>query len=402
MVQPTSDFNQSLAEIAEAVEALRRCVRTILDRLMPDGYGARSCGRSLGLERMTGWRIWTLARVSDHAQALRAMPGHRAWQRILDTFKARGVPAEDLETLRLAIARIEPICSGRRVDRVTLRAIAAGGLDSARELAAMRDIRRSTSHGNARIYGVHAKALVNAWIVAPARRPRRFSLASVGIAEAITRSRPGPPWTVAYRSAVAEERGRLFTPLGDNDELPTVISALSTGDAVGVELRPGRRHEMETIELGDGAVSRNGRLRLCFGEWMESTKAFDRGTPIPLSLQAPVLLPTDLIVFDLLIHRRIARHTEPAAAMYGSMLSVDRLPTWQDAPRLPLGVEVQEVRSPRLPKRLAAIETAYTESIGRVFDANGTVADEYHRVRLILPYPPLLAVLTMNCDLLPP
>ena len=402
MPVPGTDYRDVAAEVSEGAVVLRRSLRAVLDRLLPDGYGARSLGRALELEQTTAWRCWHIAHIADPAKALQAMPGRRAWEGVFRALERHGATRAELDALRAAFARIEPMVFGRRADRPILRSLAAGGLDTASQLSALRDLRRATARGNARLYGVAARTMILGWFVAPGPAKGTVSLGVAGVLDGLRRLRPGPPWPVMQRSIVSDAGGRereLYTPLGDDPELRSLIRRHSTPDAAGAGLRLGVRHSFETIELADVAADRNGRLRLAHAEFTANAGSLPSGQPLPAALATPILVPLDLLVFELHVHRDVGRHTEPSASLYGTHVTIERISSIRDAIRMPLEESMRSVATDALPARLKSLDPARGEAFRRVVAAQGAIAGSYDVHRLVLPYPPLFTTVCAEFEL---
>lgn len=400
---PAPDYRQLSKEVDDAIAALRQQVRAAIDPILPGDYGARSLGRALELERMTAWRIWTIARVADVAQAIQAMPGTRAWLKLIERLEQRGTPAKSLASLRAAIDGFERLIADRGVDRTTMQALAAGALDSSRESASIMQARRTAARGMAKLYGVHVKAAICAHLLAPGPEKSTVSLGVGAVFEGLGRSRPGTAWPIVRRSVVkddGESAYRSHVALGDERELPTVIRSVSTKGIVGRELRCGsRERNVETIDLCDVAADWNGRLRVGLAEYLPS---IDLGSDVGIKnacLQTPVLLPTDSLIVDMLIHRSMARHSEPAASLLGTPVVPEYLDGWHGAARLPLESGARLVSSLALPARFAAADRGYREAVGRVAKAQGASIDEYEIFRVVVPYPPMHSLVAFTFEL---
>lgn len=403
MPLPPSDYRQLAAETAEALADLRHLLRAVLDSILPEGYGARSLGRSLGIEQTTAWRCWRLARVADPAQALQAMPGRRAWEDVFLRFERHGVAAAELASLRKALARIEPLVFGRRANRTALRSMAAGGLDSAGDLQALRELRRATSRGNARLYGLQAGAIVLSWLIAPGARAGTVSLGVAGGMSGLRRFRPGVSWPLLQRSAVFDPRMKRqihFTALGDAAGLPTVIAGASTPKVAAAELRSGVRHGQETIEFADVAADRNGLVHFCHAEWLPDAGGLDAGEVGPVALATPVLVPAESIAFELRLHRAVARHTDPTVALFGTPVPIEQAGTVNEASRLPLEIEMKPIRSAGPPAREESFAAGLAQALRRVAKAQGSRIEEYEVHRVVLPHPPLFASIAGEFELI--
>jgi len=396
----TSDFRQLSSEVDEAIAQLRLTVRSAVECVVSGDYGARSLGRALDLERMTAWRIWTIARVADAGQAIQAMPGARGWKKLLDRLADRGVPGSALDAISAAIGRFERIVVDRGVDRTTLRALAAGAIDSSRQSTATVAARRAAARAAASIYGVHAGTLVTGHCIAPGSEPGIFSMGAAAVFDRLGRTRPGVPWPI-MRQSVAQGSDSADTmeyeSLGDGGDLPSVVGSVSTRGIVGAELRSGRHERgVETLDLCDVPDDRNHRLRAVIAEVAKRIE-FPTGV-FTVNNATPAHLPIDTLVLDLLTHRDLARHTEPAAALLGTPVVPEHMLGWRSGARLPLETTAQRIKSPTLPARLAKVDAAYQEALRRVIAAQGASIGDYDLFRMVLPYPPMFAVAMINFE----
>lgn len=396
------DYRRLVTEVSEALADLRQRLRPMLDRLMPEGYGVRSFSRSTGLELTSAWRCWTIAHVADPSQALRAMPGSRAWGSILGKIEERLGTSRELDGLRASVERLESLIRDRRLNRVMLRALAAGGLDSSRESAALLEARRASVRSAATLYGVSCKTRLCASIVAPGSKPGSVSIGYAGGFDRIARTRPGLPWPILRESVVVERRDpdvQRQKPLGDGDPLPSVIRSFSSRGIVGAELRPGRRHSWNTIDLADVPPDRSGHLRVFHAEVQLDAGTIPAGTIENYDHSDQILVPTELLVSDLLVHVEVGRHTEPASALYATLVGPESLTTLEESPRLPLELNTVRVPSIKLPARLAALDSGYRKAIDRVLKAVGATLDEFEVFRLALPHPPFGSMVVTSCEL---
>jgi len=383
------DFRRLSAETTEALAKLRQTLRRALDRILPEGYGARSLGRTLGLGRMTAWRCWRIAHAADPAVVLPELPGRLAWKEIIDRLDDRGLRPDERKALREAFARLEPIVFGRRADRAALRTMAAGGLDPESSRQALRDIRRATTRGAATLYGVKAKTIVLTWTVAPGRRRHSVSFGLAGAMDGISRLRPDLPWPILQRTVVLQAGGTrdFYAPLGDDPKIPHLLRGVSTPGVSGTELRLERRPDRETIDLGEVAPERNGSLRIFHAEFMPDAGTLDPGPPDLVPLLSSILVPADSVVFSLAFHRETPPHSEPFVSLLHPPVYMDVQWSFDRAIRVPLEVAMRRARGLGLPRRCAALEEGHREAFRRVTEAQGVKGEDFLHYRIDLPYP---------------
>jgi hypothetical protein len=398
-----SDYRQLSKEVDEAIAALRREVRSAVEHVILGDYGARSLGRALDLERMTAWRVWTIARVADAGQAIQAMPGALGWKKLLRRLADRGVPPPALDGIRAEIDRFDRLVAGHGIDRTTLRALAAGAIDSSRESMATVAARRAAARAAASIYGVHAGTVVTGHLIAPGSRPGTVSMGAVAVFDRLGRKRPGVPWPIMRQSVgTGGDSAPVldYKSLGDGGELPSVIGEFSTPGIVGAEIRSGRHERgVETIDLCDVPAERNRRLRVTIAEFIDGIEVPDKVFGVNMS--TPVHLPIDTLVLDLVSHRSLVRHTEPVAALLGTPIVPEHVAGWKSGARLPLEVTAQQVKLPKLPARFSTLDGSYLEALRRVAAAQGGKLADYEIFRLVLPYPPMFGVAMFTFEALP-
>jgi hypothetical protein len=399
---PSSEFARLAADLSEALARIRHALRAILDRLLPHDSGVRAFARSLDLGLTTAWRCWSLAHVADVSTALKALPGDRGWGTILARFEARGVDEPLLDALRRAIKEVSTLLADRRLSRSIIRAIAAGQLASSRDITSMLAARREGVRSNTRLYGLHCKTRVAAVLLAAGTTPGSLSLTVGGCFDRLVRTRPGMPWPIHRRSAAIDAAGtklRRHRAIGDVPELPMVISRLSSKGIFGSAIRPGLRHSWETIDLCDlSSEDRNG-VRLVHAEMLPDAGVIAPGEVMSFLHQEPAALPLDLLVLDLLIHRAVHRHTEPSASLHGTPIPADHLASWGESVRMPLEAEPERLDSPRLPRRLAAVDAPYRAALRIMAEALGAKLDAFDLFRLTVPSPPLFSVTAIGCEL---
>jgi len=401
MSEEPLEYRQLISETSGALEDLRRRLRPLIDRLMPEGYSIRSFSRGTGLELTSAWRCWTVAHVADPSQALRAMPGRKAWSTITALIEDRLGTSRELDALHAAIERVESLLRDRRLNRDLLRALAAGGLDSSREIASLLKARRASMRSAAKLYGVHCKTRISLSVLAPGSRPGQVSCGIAGCFDRIARTRPGLPWPILDESvSVDPKQARIHhhRPLGEGEPLPSVIRSISSRGIVGAELRPSRRHDRQSIALADVAPERSGQLRMFHAEVLLDAAGLG-DTAESFVHTDSILLPTELFVFDLLVHRGIARYTEPTTSLHATNVVAEHLVSWNDAIRLPLEVNVERISSLRLPARLSSLDPGYRKTVDATLKALDARLEDFEPFRLVLPYPPFLSMVATGCEL---
>ena len=393
---------QEVDRLATAVRmALRRCFETTL---LP-GTGARGCGRSLGLRRNLAWKAYAVAHSVDLPALLRALPGESGWMLVFEAIERTGrCDPEAFGALKSSVQALSDRISEDRLDPASLRALGSGSLESAAERRAMQRSRRSAFTASKQIYGVHAKARIGAFLVAPSRGEGEpmVDLAAITILEGLDRTRPGPPFPIYHRIRT-HRSGVAGTKVGADlrsDEIAPMVPSLSSEGAVPEEVRIGQVESAESpnfFEFVQKSPRRLAPLRLAFAECTHRVASpFVDGIDTHAELRMPTPMPVEMVVFDVLIHRDLPRGSEPAASMYGHAADSSRVTRWHENHRLPLERELSEIGSPRLPQALAGVREAYASLIELGATTIGRPLSEFQAYRVVVPWPPMHASLLVT------
>ena len=406
---PTLLTDDSYDSLLQEVDRLATAVRTTLRRcfettLLP-GTGARGCGRALGLRRNLAWKAFAIANSADLPSLLRALPGESGWVLVFEAIERTGrCDPSDLADLRDAVQALSDRISAERLDPAALRAIGSGSLESVSERRAMLRSRRSAFTASKQIYGVHAKARIGAFLVAPSAGDGdpTVDLAAVTIIEGLDRTRPGPSFPFYHRIRT-HQAGVSGTRLGGDlmpGELAPLVPTLTSEGAIPEEIRLGGRaneREQDHFEFVQRSPRRVGSLRAAFAECSRRVASpFVSGDDTHAELRMPTPMPVETVVFDVLIHRDVPRGSEPAASMYGHAADPSRVTRWHENHRLPLESELGEIGSLRLPQALIDVREAYAALLELGAGTIGRPLSEFQAYRVVVPWPPMHASLLVT------
>ena len=398
-----SSFRHKLDDLAAAGDAIRNELKPLLDRLLPEGYGARSCGRSLDMGRGNGWRCWSVAHAPDGIAAMRSMPGPRGWTQILDALTQRGATEDEIARLRTAIAKLADVLVRHNIDRSTLRAMGAREATGARERTLIRSDRRAAFKASSRMYGLHAKRSIATFCMAPNRDGHPGSVGFAQVIDGIARDRPGPWWTIGLRSVTIPEDTRIPMPyetFGGHAVAPSVVRELSTPGIVGSAVMSGRRANRETIELADIAPEHNGSLRVVYAEILRSAFSMKPGDRLPCQFQHANLLPAEELTFEVLVHRALRFTAFPAATLCGTpIFTVEQVIDWRDSARLPLECQPEQADSLAVAGHAASLSESHRVAVAMVAAAQGSDIGEYVIYRLALSHPPIYSSAVISFEL---
>ena len=387
MRKPALDFAATVAEVSALIATLRRALRDALDCVLPELSGARACGRALGLKHNLGWKVYTVATSTDTPTVLRLLPRRAGWTLVLKGLREAKCPEHRLGSLAAAVDRLAEHLDEAHLDRALLRAVAAGGLDNARESLATTRARKAARESNERIYGVRAEAILGTYLIGPPDAHHHVGVFGIVHYEGLRRLRPGPAvpvhrsmqmWHPAWNGV---RPGRGTGP----GRVPSLVTDLSDPTLDAGLLRAVERAPGSVVEyLGDGHEPPRG-FRAVFADFAPQGgtvgQADDRA-----DLELGVHFPMAHALLEIWIHRSIRRHSEPDASLFGS----SRLELGDDLDllRLPLEATVESIASPALPSALAGARRAHRTMVDRGAARLGRPLAEFEGFRVLVPDPP--------------
>lgn len=392
-----SNYEEILRDVGTLADAVRSALRRCFEEALLPGTGARGCGRALGLRRNLAWKAFAVAHSADLPSLLRALPGESGWAFVFEAIERTGRCTSGVGDLRAAVEALTARISAERLDPAALRAIGSGSLESAAERKSMRRARRMGFTASKQIYGVHAKARIGAFLVAPSAEGGEpmVDLAALTILEGLDRTRPGPPFPIYHRirtHRAGESGTRIGADLQPGEAAPLVPSLTSEG-AVPEEIRLGaaiRERGSDHFEFLQRSRRRLAPLRAAFAECSRRVASpFAHGDDSQAELRMPTPMPVEMAVFDVLIHRDLPRGSEPAASLYGHAADSSRQTFWHDHHRLPLEDEIGEASSLRLPLALADARAAYAALLDLGAKTIGFPLSAFEAYRVLVPWPPM-------------
>lgn len=391
MARKYPDFATVVEEVASLVADLQRAMRAAVEGIVPDTTGARACGRALGLTRGMGWAVFTIISVSDPPAVLRALPRRKGWVLVLAQLEKYGCEPQRLRALQGAAYRLLDRLEVAGLDRVVLRAAAAGGLDTAHEVTAMLKTRRAMRTNAEGILGLHAQAQLGAFLIGPPDRQRRVDLVGLIEYESLKRIRPGYPFPIHQRVHAwhpSSKELKASSPLRTDSQVAGLVRDLSTKGIAGTTVRLGHGDEDRTIFFhGEDTVVGPG-IRAAFAECVPKAGTVG-GEDDRVELDVQIHLPMAYGVMEVWIHRSIPRIMEPAAILTGTYGATGRIGSQADRLRIPLEAEAKVLDSPTLPARLRTDGAKHTTLLERGAETLKCSLEDFVGYRVIVPDPPI-------------
>lgn len=397
----------SLAEVLEAADALRAATRAAVAPLVRSDDGARACARTLGLDKSLGWKIHQIAFCTESVDALSAMPGSRGWEIALQGLATAGADAEAVARVRTAHLAFERALLDGRIDRKTLAGMVAALADNDSGRRQILRMRKSATESSALLYGAHMVARIGAYLVMPSRsKPGFVDLAALTILEGIERRRPGNPWpiyTPMFRHPTGSLAMQLATELAldadDKGGFRSLVRSLSSPDLGRDEIAPSAIPGSRAITFLSRSASRGAPLRLAFAESLPAAgSAYATPGDDEVYMGLPPGTPCDMAVFDVLIHRDVARGSDPESRYSLRQISSNSSPdeisaAMHEHNELPVDAEVTRPESLRLAGMLSSANSAYEALAGRATQAFGYRASDFEIFRTAVEYPPVPGML---------
>jgi hypothetical protein len=411
LLPPT--YTQLAASLEASCVAVSAALREIGALIMPVESGPRSWGRRLGIDKDLSWRAYRIAQATDAVGVLSVLPGVKGLKLLANALERTDCPPSLLVKFRTEAASLQGQLGQAGLDRQTLCAIAAGGLDSEAERIARGRTRAAARRAAALIWGVEAEAGLPTFLVAPSRTSGFVDLAFVNLVEGFRRLRPGQPWCVcnpifAFETAPGDFEGNRHDEsmpaspesgryLVEHDPLEPMVSALTDP----IACREIHRHPSGATRAlyyhGDG-VPPTHRMRLAWGEQAAAIGPMDSSKPDDLAaLHAAMHLPVAATHFGVLFHREVRRGSDPNAAMFATLDSTGRRRAFEEPIRLPTDAEVEPMGFGEVPRSLRRAGPDYAQLLDLAAKALGATARDFGEgFRISVKNPPIPSTLSLR------
>ncbi|MSR34606.1 MAG: hypothetical protein EXS12_07410 [Phycisphaerales bacterium] len=124
--------------------------------------------------------------------------------------------------------------------------------------------------------------------------------------------------------------------------------------------------------------------------------------PAMLEKRIPINTPMKSVIAELLVHRDIARASDPSAALFASFAISGWCRKLEEPIRLPLEEEVHEVAVGSLPKSLTQLQQNYQRMLTFGARALCTKLRDYRCFRISVANPPLFSTIALRWQLAEP
>ena len=398
---PGADF---ASEVRAAVAGLRTPVRAAL-RLDPDAPvpAPAELSRDLGLDNKLGWKLHWLLSNEDPFSAALFVPGRAGVGIIADGLRRAGSDKAHADAVLRAGEAFQRCVSRHAENRAGFDTLLAAHTTDDRSAL---DHRRLAYQGARYIWGIESRANLLACLVHPSEGGETMDVASVRGIVGCQRLREHVPWRV-WRTTMRRpegvhsdfrreplDLGQRGAPVGD--ALP-VMRDYCTDPLPAIDRVPGPHGAVE-FQLGPGPVGKRGRFDLLTGEVVRSMQPryAEPGDP-PLRVRFAVRIPTQLAVFDVLMHKEMFGGAPPRVTVLSDLFASDLGSHHQPADELPnppelevLGASADAVGVEEAPR--------YAEAVDEAMSVLGWTPESFDVFRVTLAYPPVPTTIVMTFD----
>ncbi len=402
-------FTALLAEVSLAL-------RTAFGSRIRVDQGGRAAARVLNLDKTLGWRVFVTAFSADDARVVKAFPGKLAWRKVIVAIETLGVSTPRIASLRRAVAALESFVETHQLPRQGLDAWSRRVSTSPEGDQQALRLRKSATNANRSLLGVHLRANIAAYLVAPSSTPGFAALAGAKIVDGPSREPSASPFPI-YRPLLTWSDEGVNRSAGDahpaaSPRWPSLVSELSSEAITNDELcLSGAKGERAFDFLGS-ASTRPERMYFSFAELIacagpvfqeqhQTEKDHSQEDQTDDEMQFALLsqYPTDLLVFDVLMHRDLPFDGPPDSGFYHGGLPRPGEESISRAFPVHCGAALTRPQTPQLPAPSADRCATYEALLVHCAEALGTALADYRIYRLCLEHPPIRLSCVMSWHL---
>lgn len=377
-------------------------LKCALGRLVDSLPGARVSRPSelaslLMLDTMLSWKIWKVITEPDPFVAALYVPGASGVRQFLRAARKHKAGDDTLIAARQAYEAFQNLIRTHAGDRKSFDMLLAGHATADRARVDLEHRRGAFRHLSY-LWGVQAKAHIYSLLLRPsASAAGYFDVAAVRGFIDLRRIRPNVPWRIA-RCYTVDDAGALRTefvrePLDpgtdstiEGSELP-LLRAFCSQPLPECRRVSGLHGEVE-YQLVEGKVGNTGLLTCITGEVIRAAEPCHRDEAHQdLVLQAYVRTPCEVLLFDMLIDRRLFGDFHPELRAYSALFLGDLNAKPAECDRLPIHEKIEPLGS-GISGLHATEAPRYADMIGYALRRLDWSPDDFDAYRIRMEYPP--------------
>ena len=396
MIFPKASSSRPLtfqAHFDRAMRQMQSSLTKVLASLEADPSRPQELARRFGLNKNLAWKISRIVSATDVLATARHVPGASGFKIALGAFEAGGASRNSLAEVREAQEEYENMVRLHAGNRQSLELLLGSLLPGENYAEARESSRRLSYQGNSAIWGVQSRIRFNASIVAPnVAGDGTVDVGSVGGVMGFRRLRPTGVWPLLSTGGYGGSSE--YTPvdqMSQAGEGPPLMPEFCSGNLP--EIRSIPRADRTYFELGEGPVGNAASMDCVFG-WTRrrfaSIYAEDDKENTPIAeFFVKVDAPSELLQFDLLVHRDLPIEKEPRVFLYSLMQGDIQYPLSQqdrnlmpcEEPLRALGFGAPVLTTPHI--------ASYPRMVDKVLDRMNCKLDEFRGYRFLMSYPPI-------------
>lgn len=391
-------YAADLAALERRATALSAATDAAIRTVVPDPTAVRACGRVLGLNKNLAWKLVNLAAATDIATVLSTLPGGRGWQKTIVALTQSNCDQGLVEDLREAIDALEREITERGIDRTTLTAMAAGGLDSSRSRDEYRRLREQAVLANQTLWGTAAAITGSTYLVTRSGVDDLIDILSMAWMTGLHRLTPGPKFdvhvaTTAYSDTTEKAVvGRAM----NEDRIPHLVDELSTSGAAE-ELIARTLGTHHTILFDGGGTSPMRTIRIAFADLLPKAAYIHARHPREIgTFGTSVHVPASWAVLEVLVERSIPWPDQPEVANYSQVSGAPKRNHWNDLTRLPMAETVRSGLHVDLPSELRDTRAWHQSMLTYAARTVGRSLADFRAFQVAVPFPVLSSNLMLR------
>ena len=332
---------------ARAIERLRDATSAAIKAAGAADLNSLALSRKLGIDKSLSWRMVRFTEEANAFSASKHLPGEAGLRIFARAIRASGNAAEAASELEASVDQLEGVITKHAGNRAAFQALLTHCTDQPNADNRAVNFRRNAYEANAALWGIQAQTrLMMAFLTAGEGNSVDVALVSGFIG--LRRSRRDLSWPVARRRVLghhghtSEGLALPLDPAMAMDAAP-MLSEYST--IRGESLRPIGTDHGFWYELPEGDIGLKGTVDCIFGERLPGAgPALRDGIVDDAEVMLRVDIPTEHILLEVFIDRKIPIHSTPTASQFSLLTggSGENSPD-RERGRMPIADQVQEL-----------------------------------------------------------
>lgn len=409
MALPQGKFEDGTAHRArEALFEVRKAFTLACDSIDGlSGHRPIDFANTLGIDMKLAWKASRLLRAVGPAEILNELPGRPGHRKLVKAIENAGSSTVLTEDFNRAVEQLYEEMKNLAGSRSLFETMVIG-LDGGRDTPLAIEQRRQFFQGVRSVSGMQCDLMYRVDVLAPSATEGYIDCATIRSCVRLVRFHPSAPWRLRV-PAIRDDQGQHVGPLSQdpldqgifNDKQIPLIRSLCYGDEPNFARVPGNSPSPEFM-LSEENIGANSRRTITYGSILRAAEpagATDshHGFHQVLRLRTP----SELVVFDVLMHRDLLHDAGPAkGVMYSDLYGERFASTYRESDRMPVHVNLETIDNYKnIPVPDKWSTGTFKEMVDLLVSRTGWSFDEFQCQRLSLPYPPVPSSLVYEVEL---